>query len=486
MNKKEFLNTLEKKLSVLEKDEKQDILIEYTDTINEKIKQGQSEEEAVKDFGNIDDLVKEILKAYKINPDYEEKPDSFVQKSEELIKQGAGAISNLSRSLAKHFNISSKDISLELIFEIIIRIFIVLVGALILKGVFSLFDNLGESIFDNLYDPVGHMFTIIWKLLLMIVYILLCVLIVIAVFKKYFKTNENNIEEVKPKTTIKENKECKQKQVKKTKENKGTSLGDVCLLIVKILVTIYVVVPFIMIDCLLVLSLIASIIYFIKGIDLLGLILLLAGISSLFTYLIQLLLSLLFGKGKVSIIPVIISIVMMIIGGIMFVDMIMNIDYIDKAPNEDKQVVETKTFNTDKKTFIHYGNHYYYDIEKTVDASMPDGQFIIEYTYNKDKQQLKIEENKNFVMDDCEYDYEENYYNYEDEYENYQNCTQSTYYYLNILNINQIDDFNEFKESYNRVIEDLKDNKLYNYSKAYESKLSIKANQKTLDMIRTN
>jgi len=55
VNKKEFLDSLEKKLSVLEDNEKQDIIIEYTDTINEKIKQGQTEEEAIKDFGNIDE-----------------------------------------------------------------------------------------------------------------------------------------------------------------------------------------------------------------------------------------------------------------------------------------------------------------------------------------------------------------------------------------------------------------------------------------------
>lgn len=491
MNKKEFLQALENKLSVLDKEEKQDIIAEYTDTINEKIKQGQTEEEAVKDFGDIDDLAKEILKAYKINPDYEDKTDSFAKKSEELIKQGASTISDFSRKLAKNFNITSKDISLELIFEIIIRIFIVLLAALILKGVFSIFGGIGESLFDNLYDPLGTIFVILWKLVLMVIYILLCALIVIAVFKKYFKITEKQekeIKEEKAETKLEENKkELKTETTKKqTKKPKGTTLGDVCLLIVKIFVIIYVIVPFIFLDSFIILGLIVSIIYLIKGINLIGLVLLLAGMAGLFTYIIKLIISLLFSKGKASVIPVIINIILMIIGGIMFVDMAMNIDYIDKAPSTVEIATETQTFNTNKKAFIHYNNYYYHNIKKVENKEMPDGQFIIEIKYNKNRQEFKFEEQPNYVMEDCQYNYEDTYYDYEDEYEEYQKCTQATYYYLNIYDTKDSGTFGQFKENYNQIIKDLKQNKIYNYSKMYDSELTITANQKTLDMIKTN
>jgi len=272
VNKKEFLDLLEKKLSVLDDKERQDIIIEYTDTINEKVKQGQSEQDAVKDFGDIDDLVKDILIAYKINPNYEEKQDSFGKKSEELIKQGAEVVSDFSRKVAQKCNITSKDISLEFIMEIIIRIFVVLVAALILKGVFTIFRELGESLFDSIYNPIGSLFIIFWNLLLFVIYILICALMVVAMFKKYFKLGENNntkSEEIKENkkdnqsNNKKATKEENKKQVKKTKQNKGTTLGDICLLIVKIFVIIYVIIPFILIDGILVLGLILSIIFLI-------------------------------------------------------------------------------------------------------------------------------------------------------------------------------------------------------------------------------
>ena len=70
MNKKSFIKKLKNNLSILEESEVNDIIEEYSNNIDEKIKNGKSEEEAIKDFGDIDELSKEILKTYKINPKF--------------------------------------------------------------------------------------------------------------------------------------------------------------------------------------------------------------------------------------------------------------------------------------------------------------------------------------------------------------------------------------------------------------------------------
>jgi len=46
---------------ILSEEERNDILNEYKDTIEEKVKHGSSEEEAVADFGSIEELSREIL-----------------------------------------------------------------------------------------------------------------------------------------------------------------------------------------------------------------------------------------------------------------------------------------------------------------------------------------------------------------------------------------------------------------------------------------
>ena len=207
MNKKEFLENLIKKLSILNEQEKQDIISEYTDTINEKVKHGQTEEEAVKDFGDIDDLVKEILTAYKINPDFDDKEESLASKGEKVIKNLSEKIADGTNNLINGFKSSNQEINLQLVFEIIIKVFILLIGLLVIRGVFGLFHELGDSIFDGFFEPLSTILTTVWSIFLFALYICLLVMIVIAMFKQYFYSNksegeikmENNSEESKKK-----------------------------------------------------------------------------------------------------------------------------------------------------------------------------------------------------------------------------------------------------------------------------------------------
>lgn len=69
MKKDEFLNLLDKKLQVINERERRDIIDEYRTHIEMKMKEGKTEEEAIEDFGDIDELVDDILDAYKINTD---------------------------------------------------------------------------------------------------------------------------------------------------------------------------------------------------------------------------------------------------------------------------------------------------------------------------------------------------------------------------------------------------------------------------------
>ena len=71
MNKTEFLDELRKHLIVLENNEQRDILDEYSQHIDMKIERGLSEEEAINDFGSVEELAAQILEAYHVNPEYE-------------------------------------------------------------------------------------------------------------------------------------------------------------------------------------------------------------------------------------------------------------------------------------------------------------------------------------------------------------------------------------------------------------------------------
>ena len=120
MKKNEFFNELRKKLKILKKEEVEDIIREYEDNINEKIKNGYSEEDAIKSFGNIDELCNEILDAYKISY---ENTNSF----EDVVSNYVSKISNWLKNIISNFSNDTAEEILNMIFKvfaIIILIFI--------------------------------------------------------------------------------------------------------------------------------------------------------------------------------------------------------------------------------------------------------------------------------------------------------------------------------------------------------------------------
>ena len=70
MEKREFLSALEQSLSVLQEDERKDIISEYEQHIDIKVEKGLTEEEAIADFGSVSQLTSEILEAYHVRADY--------------------------------------------------------------------------------------------------------------------------------------------------------------------------------------------------------------------------------------------------------------------------------------------------------------------------------------------------------------------------------------------------------------------------------
>lgn len=104
MKKEEFLAKLRKNLSILEEKEIQDIVEEYEQHIDMKMKGGLSEEAAIQDFGDLKELTAGILEAYHVKADYQaekknldfdkvkEESRKATEKATTAIGKGAGMI----------------------------------------------------------------------------------------------------------------------------------------------------------------------------------------------------------------------------------------------------------------------------------------------------------------------------------------------------------------------------------------------------------
>ncbi len=473
MNKKEFLNKLEKALAILNEKERKDIIDEYKATIEEKVKHGQTEEEAVEDFGNIDELVSGILDAYKIDPDYNHKEGNlskFTEEGERLIKKGANKLADMTREFADNIKDNDAEMNLNLAFEIIIKIFFALIILAIITIPLRFIGSIGFSLAETFFEPFSFIIKIIIFILFIALYLSIGFLIIINLFKQYFK-KENKTLESKDKIDKQNGIHNLKKDETKAKEVKiiqrtGPTVGSVFLLILKIWVIIFILLPLFCIDIFSSLGLILSIFYWIKGINLLGLTLLMLGISLLFIWFTIIIFNLTFSKGKTTIIPFFVGLIITVFGALFFIDMVTNIEYINEAPLYKKEII-TKNFTSDNPYYINStlnGN-----ITKKIDNTMKDNELILKITYHKDDTIIDI--------------YNESEYVFSDDTCTYNNTCEKNYNYIS-LNYDYSNNYE--KNRYNEFIDNLKENKIYNYSKLNEANIAIIANENTMKSIKIN
>ena len=473
MNKKEFLNKLEKALTILNEKERKDIIDEYKATIEEKVKHGQTEEEAVEDFGNIDELVSGILDAYKIDPDYNHKEGNlskFTEEGEKLIKKGANKLADMTREFADNIKDNDAEMNLNLAFEIIIKIFFTLIILAIITIPLRFIGSIGFSLAETFFEPFSFIIKIIIFILFIALYLSIGFLIIINLFKQYFK-KENKTSESKDKIDKQNEIHNLKKDETKAKEVKiiqrtGPTVGSVFLLILKIWVIIFILLPLFCIDIFSSLGLILSIFYWIKGINLLGLTLLMLGISLLFIWFTIIIFNLTFSKGKTTIIPFFVGLIITVFGALFFIDMVTNIEYINEAPSYKKETI-TKNFTSDNPYYINStlnGN-----ITKKIDNTMKDNELILKITYHKDDTIIDI--------------YNESEYVFSDDTCTYNNTCEKNYNYIS-LNYDYSNNYE--KNRYNEFIDNLKENKIYNYSKLNEANIAIIANENTMKSIKIN
>ncbi len=451
MNKKSFIKKLKNNLNVLEESEVKDIIEEYSDIIDEKIKDGKTEEEAIKDFGDINELSKEILKAYKINPKFiEDDEPEFRQDFEKTIKKGAKKLSNFTKSVVDDIK-KHDNITLEFICEIVIKIIILLIIYAILTVPFWALLGLGHAIFDIAFFPLDIILNVIWGILVWVLYFVVGVIIAITMFKSNFKVEEvkeepkkkttksneeKNTEKVKiDETEMEENKKSKKKEP--VKSSSGTVFATIKALI-KIFIFIFFILPVIFIIVGLIFAIVGVIYYIIQGLNLWGVLILLIGLTCFFIY-IYLLLKNLFEHQKSRIVLALTSAILVAIGTFVTFDTFKNIEIINDHHYENKKY----EYIIDGTTVLHLSNINKLDFNEV--ESMEDGKIIVDVYYN------------------------DNYINI-DYYESKPNTVHI---------ISNINDENGWK-IYNEIIDNLKENKLVDYDSAYQINYVIQGNSETL------
>lgn len=470
MNKKEFLSYLEKKLAILEENEIKDIISEYKDIIEQKVKDGKSEKEAVNEFGNIDELVEEILKAYKINPKYSSNnKDNWKETSEDFetwIKKAANTLADTAKEVYSNFK--NKDMSIETVCELIIKFIIMLVILAVLRLPFIIIESLGVSVVDVAVFPLNNILVVIWKIFTGILYFGVCILIFVAMFKQYVNKDGKEV-------TVENVKETKKEKFNRVNENKkehikedeptnndsriNSKINSVLSIIYKLFMIMTFILPLGCCLCAVAIALSVSLYYAIIGINIWGLVIILFGVSIGLGWAIDIFSQLTFKLRKIHFYQIFISLFVIMIGSLLFTNNIFSFEYVDEKPyNEFNYKTESKEFSVTANAKIKVNE--YVNKEYEIDDTLEDNRVIVEFTYNSDLTELeRFDLEYNLILNgDARYELK---YKLDDD-----------------------TTFNSVKDVYHIIIDDLKDGKFYNYDKLDDPTIKIIANTKTMDIIK--
>lgn len=290
MKKEEFLEILRSKLSILEESEINDIINDYSEIIEEKKKDKKKEEKIIEEFGNIDELAKEILKAYKISESYNGKNDF-----NDIIKKWFNKFEDVINVMVKKLSTAS---AVEIL-KFIIEMFVIFVLILIMKIPFEFINSILNDLFNFLPAPFDEFFNRLTRFIVEFSYVIISFLTFIVIFKeRYLKeslTEKTIVVKKSKKEDISENTATKIVKVNKKEKSAFDTLTNIILIFVKIML-VFILLPFLFTFVLSVSGLIISIIFSFKYIFAIGIIITILGIVLGHIWLIKLFYSIIFNK----------------------------------------------------------------------------------------------------------------------------------------------------------------------------------------------
>lgn len=457
MTKKKFLSELEKKLSVLDDSEIQDIINEYRDIIDEKVKHGKTEKEAIEDFGSLDDLVKEILSAYKINPNYKDvHKDEFEASAKKLgedfddfIKKGAEKASKVTKKVMDQVRENEQEFTIEFIFELLFKAIAALLLCVVATIPMTIIKELVESLLRMFVSPLSNILIFLFEFVLGILFLILCGFIFVAMFKQYVTPNKKKEEkkEIEKKENMKEKETKKNEKVVKRSEH--DALGTLIITIMKVAVIFFILLPIWMMEFGIGICLVFLLAAMIKGIFFVGPLFLCAGGICLLSEISSIIYRMIFTEKKPHFYGILIGLVFLVIGTFLTIDLVMNFDYIKEAPSGYDKKNYTETLEIDANTVVDYDYHMKYQTK--IDNTMADHQIKVEVLYYEDIYQVPmvIKENEDHEITVA-------------------------------LEDNKRTNFNFH---YQMLIDDLRKNQLHDYRQLEDYDVIITANENTLNLI---
>ena len=170
MTKNEFFQKLETRLNILNEQERNDILSEYSSHIEFKMQDGKTEEQAIADFGDVDALAEEILSAYHIDTDtvWNKNGEYYIKKS----------VSFINHATEKLLSFSLSDVA-----KVVVEFLVVLLVILLVSVPFNMISDEVGYLFGFMPRMIDNAISSIVKLALDLVTLIIAFIILYSFVK---------------------------------------------------------------------------------------------------------------------------------------------------------------------------------------------------------------------------------------------------------------------------------------------------------------
>ncbi len=348
-----------------------------------------------------------------------------------------------------------ESMSFKEIIEFLVTVFLLIIIILIGTIPKDIIENLIGSNLLYSITYVGPTLNTIFRLIVDILYSVFSIVIFIYVLKVKYLDRIKIKDDVDKEIVVKEKRveEVEKVIIKDNKNNSlSRTLAKIIIYIIKFFVVCFLVAPLI---CIVVLAVMLGfeVLFVFKGLPLIGILLWTGAALIISALCFEVPLNFVINHKnnyKRVMISLLVSLIIIIIGSIIFAFEFFSLTYVNSLPKDakSKEITETLPMSNDLNTVGYYHN----DIEYVVDDNLTD-KIEVTVTY---------------------YDYLIN------------NNIEIDVHDSNLLVYMSSPKEFSFKDALDRISDDIKAGKIYNYDKLYEYKVTIKTSSDNINMIKNN
>ncbi len=418
-----FLRKLRRRLNFLDEKERDKVINTYRDKINEEIKKGKKEKDAVNSLGSLDKVVKKVCQEHNIDYDYCHRQNNFDKDVTNL----SNVIAEFLRDIIRIVRKVKLSTSLESFLEVVIKVIVLVLLFVVAKLPFILLESLAGFINRFVFYPFNSTFDMAVNLILSLAYLVVCVIMTLKVFGTY---------------QVKEKRQVKEEELEKV--DKEYNWLD---FIVRLVIYLVILIPLALLALVDLFILTVSAYLVARGIDMIGIPIMLAGIFGLLFALFAIIRDCLYRKRRSYLLAVMLSVLVFITGIFITINDFSkfqypnNLDLSSIKITEEEKTIELN--DVDSRIYVNNG-----DYEVLLDNNLIDGEIRVVVNYYD--QYIDV-----------------NYYQEEKNNVNY------------LVFDYKLDDKITYSNITENVIKDLKKGYIFNYSNVKKIKVKVYANDRT-------